>query len=289
MPIFEISGKSITPIKLVPFSSEKEIQTITEQNIQVIFGFKFIGSEFSLGHFRLDTIGFDEESKSFVIIEYKKDQNFSVIDQGYAYLSLMLNNKADFVLTYNEKTASSAKKEDFDWSQSKVIFISPSFTSYQIEAVNFKDLPIELWEVHLYSNDTIGYNKIKSQGATASLGSITKASKAIKNVSAEITVFSEEDILNGVEDEIREVYMLIKQIIYQISPDVEERIKKSMACFYTGGKGLIWVKPTKRKITLWLRKGNYKDRKGQMIREGWGKLPELHLAASEIDPSSFEG
>jgi len=283
MPIFGISGKSLTPIKPVPFPSEKEIQIVTEQNLQVIFGFKFICSEFSLGQFRLDTIGFDEESKSFVIIEYKKDQNFSVIDQGYAYLALMLNNKADFVLTYNENTASSCKKDYFDWSQSKVIFVSPSFTPYQVEAVNFKDLPIELWEVHLYSNDTIGYNKIKSQRATASLGSITKASKTIKNVSAEITVFSEDEILNGVDDEIREGYLLIKEIVYQVNPDVEERIRKSMACFYTGGKGLIWVKPTKRRITVWLRKGNYQDRYGQMIREGWGKLPELHLAANEID------
>lgn len=32
-----------------------------------------------------------------MIIEYKRDKNFSVIDQGYAYLSLMLNNKADFI------------------------------------------------------------------------------------------------------------------------------------------------------------------------------------------------
>lgn len=284
MPIFAISGKSLNPIKTVTFSSEKAIQTITEGNLQVIFGFKFVCSEFLVGNFRLDTIGFDEEGKSFVIIEYKKDQNFSIIDQGYAYLSLMLNNKADFVLLYNENTGLTAKKDDFDWSQSKVTFVSPSFTSYQIEAVNFKDLPIELWEVHLYSNDTIVYNKIKSQRATASLASISKASKAIKNVRTEIKVFNEDDILNGVEDEVREAYMMIKQIVYQVNPDVEERVKKSMVCFYTGGKGLIWVKPTKRSLTVWLRKGNYRDRNGKMIREGWGNYPELHLAASEMDP-----
>lgn len=284
MPIFAISGKSLTPIKLVTLSSEKTIQTLTERNLQVIFGFKFVCSEFSVGNFRLDTIGFDEEAKSFVIIEYKKDQNFSIIDQGYAYLSLMLNNKADFVLTYNENTGLSAKKEDFDWSQSKVIFVSPSFTPYQIEAVNFKDLPIELWEVHLYSNDTIGYNKIKSQRATASFGSISKASKAIKSVRTEIKVFNEDDILNAVDDKVREVYMMIKQIVYQVNSDVVERVKKSMLCFYTGGKGLIWVKPTKRNITVWLRKGNYRDRNGKMIPEGWGGYPELHLAASEMDP-----
>lgn len=283
MQIFGISDKSLTPIKPIPFPSEKAIQTVTEQNLQVIFGFKFVSSEFSLRHFRLDTIGFDDESKSFVIIEYKKDQNFSVIDQGYAYLSLMLNNKADFVLTYNENTASSSKKEDFDWSQSKVIFLSPSFTPYQIEAVNFKDLPIELWEVRKYSNETIAYNKIKPQRATASVGAITNVSEAIKNVIGGTKGISEDEILNGVENEIRDAYMVIKQLVYQVNPDVEERIKKSMVCFYTEGKGLLWVKPTKRNITIWLRKGNYKDRNGQTIRDGWGNYPELHLAASEID------
>lgn len=283
MPIFGISGKSLTAINPLPFPNEKAIQSITEQNLQLIFGIKFVGSEFSIGQFRLDTLGFDAELSSFVIIEYKNDQNFSVIDQGYAYLSIMLNNKADFVLKYNENTSSSLRKEDFDWSQSKVIFISPSFTSYQIEAINFKDIPIELWEIRLYSNNTIGYNKIKSQQAAASLGSITKASKAIKNVSEEIKVFSEDDILNGVADEIREAYMFIKQIVYHINPDVEEKIKKSMICYYAGGKGLIWVKPTKRNITIWLRKGDYKDRHGQKIKDGWGNYPELHLSANEID------
>lgn len=78
----------------------------------------------------LDTLAFDEELKSFVIIEYKKDKNFSVIDQGYAYLSVMLNNKADFILEYNE-TVIKAWKTDVDWSQSKIIFVSQGFTNYQ--------------------------------------------------------------------------------------------------------------------------------------------------------------
>ncbi|MGI6481685.1 MAG: hypothetical protein ACOX08_00215, partial [Methanobacterium sp.] len=36
-----------------------------------------------------------------------KSSNFSVIDQGYAYLALLLNNTADFILEYNES------KDDF--------------------------------------------------------------------------------------------------------------------------------------------------------------------------------
>jgi hypothetical protein len=48
-----------------------------------------------LHELRIDTFAFDNESKAFVIIEYKKDRNFSVVDQGLAYLNLMLNNKDD--------------------------------------------------------------------------------------------------------------------------------------------------------------------------------------------------
>jgi len=284
MAIFKISDKTLIPIKNIPFPREKEIQRITEQNIEIILGLKFICSEFSIGNFRLDTIGFEEETNSFAIIEYKKDLNFSIIDQGCTYLSLMLNHKAEFVLMYNERADSPRRKNDFDWSQSKVIFISPSFTPYQIEATNFKDLPIELWEVHLYSNDTIRYNKIKSQRTTASLKAISKVSKTIRKVATEIKVFTEDAILNDVEDEIKEAYMLIKNIIYQVNSDIEERVRKSMVCFYSGGKGLVWVKPTKKSITIWLRKGEYKDRLGKIVPEGWGNYPEMHLSVSEIDP-----
>jgi hypothetical protein len=78
-----------------------------------------------LKQFRIDTLAFDPEAKSFVIIEYKRDKTFSVIDQGYAYLLLMLNNKADFILECNESQHQSLKRTDVDWSQSKVIFVSP--------------------------------------------------------------------------------------------------------------------------------------------------------------------
>jgi selenocysteine lyase/cysteine desulfurase len=59
-----------------------------------------VKSEFELRGLRIDTLAFYNESKAFVIIEYKKDRNFSVVDQGMAYLNLMLNNKADFILEY---------------------------------------------------------------------------------------------------------------------------------------------------------------------------------------------
>lgn len=88
-----------------------------------LFELDLVKSEFELHGFRIDTLAFDEESRAFVIIEYKKDRNFSVVDQSMAYLNLMLNNKADFILEYNESSNSShnLKREQVDWSQSRII------------------------------------------------------------------------------------------------------------------------------------------------------------------------
>jgi RecB family endonuclease NucS len=65
-------------------------------------GVEMVCSEFTIKGKRIDTLAFDPQSQSFIIIEYKRDKNLSVGDQGFSYLGLMLENKADFVLTYNE-------------------------------------------------------------------------------------------------------------------------------------------------------------------------------------------
>ena len=83
---------------------------------------RLVKSEFALQKFRIDTLAYDKEANAFVIIEYKRSKNYSVIDQGYAYLSLMLNNKSDFILEFNENLNSSLKRNDVDWSQSRVLF-----------------------------------------------------------------------------------------------------------------------------------------------------------------------
>ena len=57
-----------------------------------------------------------------------------------AYLNLMLDNKANFIFEYNESShlSHNLKREGVDWSQSRVIFISPEFTKYQQHAIGSK-------------------------------------------------------------------------------------------------------------------------------------------------------
>ncbi|MDA3886541.1 MAG: DUF5655 domain-containing protein [Candidatus Delongbacteria bacterium] len=285
MALFEISGENLSRVKSNPFSLEKEIQQLTENNLYELFSLKFVKSEFSIKNFRIDSLAYDEETNSFVIIEYKKDKNFSVIDQGYAYLSIMLNNKADFVLEYNEKFDTKLKRTDVEWPQSRVIFVAPSFTSFQKTSINFKDLPIELWEIKRFGNNMVTYSRITSDGSSESINTVKKSAKTEQIVKDEIKVHTEENLLKSSSESIIDFYNNIKEEIYQLDSGIYEKITKTMICFYSDGKGLIWIHPQKNQIKIYLRKGLYRDKYNKIKKDGWGGYPELAVHENDIDLS----
>lgn len=240
---------------------EKDLQNVTEKNLDVIFGLKFISSEFALQNFRIDSLAFDEETKSFVIIEYKRDRSFSIVDQGFSYLSLMLNNKADFLLEYNENMKSNLKRGDIDWSQSRVLFLAGSFTAYQQNAINFKDLPIELWEVKKYSNDIILYNQIKPPKTNESIGKISKRNSLIQNVSKEVKKCTINDHFGKDWDNSRKLFEELRERILEIDNRIEEIPVKYYIGYKIGGLLLINLKIRKSKIIINLSKVQPKDMK----------------------------
>lgn len=283
MALFAIIEGKLTRIKSKQFALEKEIQQLTEDNLNELFSLKFVKSEFSIKNFRIDTLAYDEEINSFVIIEYKKDKNFSVIDQGYAYLSIMLNNKADCVLEYNEKFNTKLKRADVEWSQSRVLFVAPSFTAFQKTSINFKGLPIELWEIKKFINDMVTYERVTSNGSSEKID-IVKHSPRMENVVTEkVNEYSEENLLKSSSEAVVSFYNNIKEEIYQIDNSIYEKITKTMICFYSDGKGLIWINPQKNRIRIHLRKGIYRDKYNIIKKDGWGGYPELILQENDID------
>ena len=251
MALYNLQNHKLAIIKEDSFRLEKEIQIITEKNLEYIFGLKFIKSELSLHNLRFDTLAFDADNKSFVIIEYKRDKNFSVIDQGYAYLSLMLNNKADFILEYNESVNNNLKRDDVDWSQSRVIFISPAFSKYQQQAINFRDLPIELWEITKYQNNLVQYERLKSPETSESINKISKSNEIVDRVTEEIRVYTEEDHLKPVSEEVAYLYEEFKNQILSLDDKIKVVPKKKYIAF-KALSNFIDILPQKNKIKFWV-------------------------------------
>ena len=274
MPIFKIQNSNLIPIKEIPLALEKDLQKITENNLKTIFGLDFVSSEFALHQFRIDTLAFDNETKSFVIIEYKRDRSLSVVDQGYAYLALMLNNKADFILEYNEREKENLERKNIDWSQSRVLFLANSFTTYQQNAINFKDLPIELWEVKKYDNGTILYNQLKPAESKESIKTISK-NKTIENVSREVKKYSVEDHFKKGWENSRDLFDDIRNKILEIDPRIEEKVNKYYIGYNIGTSRLCGITVYKSKLEIGLYKVNKEDLRDpekKAVKVQWRKL-----------------
>lgn len=228
-------------------------------------GLTLVKSEFTIKNKRIDTLGFDPQSKAFVIIEYKRDRNSSVVDQGFTYLNLMLQNKADFILEYNEGLKKYIKRDEVDWSQTRVAFVSPGFTENQREATNFKDIAIELWEVKQFENAFVSINQIKKSNSAESIKAITDKNKDLQDISKEIKVYTEEDHLQGKSDDTIELYEKFKAAILDLAPDIEVKPQKWYIAFKKGSNiSDIELKKNGIKISVNMKTGKLDDPKKLM-------------------------
>lgn len=253
MKIFVNKSGKLVSHKEKPFKLEREIQKLFESNLQDIMGLDVVKSEFTIKNKRIDTLAFDSKTRAFTIIEYKRDKNISVVDQGFTYLSLMLENKADFIIEYNENNTKPLKREDVDWSQTRVAFVSQSFTDNQVLATNFKDIAIELWEVKQYDDNLITIHNIKKTQSAESIKPISQQNQAFKKVAEEIKVYSEEDNLATASEEIVELYERFKSAILNLADGIEVKPQKFYIAFKKD-KNIVDLQIQKNSIKIFINK-----------------------------------
>lgn len=131
----------------------------------------------------------------------------------------MMNNRSDFILALSQHLGKVLSVYDVNWSESKILFIAPSFNNYQKDSVNFKNRPFELWTIQRFANATVVLNKhqsnskaelkaLKNDGKTDDNDAITTLNKEVKSYtfeehyakSSEAVVQKFESIMEGVAD-----------------------------------------------------------------------------------------
>lgn len=256
MLLFTQHKNQLTNLKEKKIKLERDIKELFETNLGTLTGWQLIKSEFSVKNNRIDTLAYDLEAKAFVIIEYKRDRNYSVIDQGVSYLNLMLEYKADFIVEYNENQDNILKRDDIDWSQSKVIFVAPSFTDFQKQSSNFKDLSIELWEIKQFENNVVLLNPIKKSKSAPSIKPLQKVNNQseLTKVTKEIKVYQEEDLfIRGTEYSL-ELYEEFKTAILNLDINIEIIPKKEYIAFKKGKNNITDITILKKGVKIWINK-----------------------------------
>ena len=234
------------------FKLEQTIQTLIENNLDIIFpNLEFIETEYEIDDLRPDTIAFDNEKKSFVIIEYKNIENHSLIDQGISYYQILQNRKENFVLLYNNKKNQSYNVVDINWDETRVIFISPTYNKYQKKASGFQGLPIKLYKIKKYCNDILTLDPVEESDKKYKISSKPKTRIVLPE-------YFEMDYLDGKyhdkypTNNVKQLWNKLKNHIEDNFEDIEFKQRKIYGGYYLkdDGSTICTLEAFKSKIAL---------------------------------------
>ena len=259
--LFKRTAKKLSEVSQIDFEKEKEVQTLIEENLEAVFGLKFLATEFSILNMRFDTVAFDSENNAFIIIEYKKAKNMSLVDQGYSYLHTVLDRKAELVLLFSRVNGERRQIEDFCWDMTRVYFVSPSFSKFQIGATAYANMPFRLFEISKYEDGLFEIKEIENK-SSINLPSQDEDS-VMRKVSREVKVWTFEDYLGRTRpnEDILEIYSLLDESVANIT-QFEHDYKKVYIAFKHNRENIFDCAFSKTKIKIWI---NLK----------WGELGDL--------------
>lgn len=120
-----------------------------------------------------------------------------------------------------------------------------------------------MWEIKKFENNTISFEQVQKASAKESIKTISRTDETVETVSKEVRVYTEQDHLNKVDFETRELYEQFKDRLLNMDDNVIVQPKKQTIGFKVNnnifcdivlqGKGL--------KIYVNLKSGELQDQK----------------------------
>jgi len=160
LKLFRTSGGTAVELIGSAVALEKQLQTFIEQNMRVLFGVRFLASEYSTGtkhRGRIDSLGLYEtasRSSSSTSGPARRTSSTKVC----FYLDWLLDHRAEFEALVTRTLGAEAVPE-VDWSNPRLVCVAGSFDRYDeyavaqinrtIELVRYRDFGGELLALEL--------------------------------------------------------------------------------------------------------------------------------------------
>ena len=229
--LFRLTGGQVVELPGKAAAIERQLQTLIEAQMQTFLGVRFLASEYATGKThrgRIDSLGLDENGCP-VIVEYKRERNETVINQGLFYLDWLLDHQAEFRWLVMEKLGKEAA-DAIDWSGTRLLCIAADFTRCDQHAVQQSPRNIELLRYKLFADDLLLLelvNAVSVDDVTSLKPSDTPGGKP-KTVGKDKT-FDEQ--YAGALPETRAVYDSLASYAMALGDDVTERRLKLYTAF----------------------------------------------------------
>jgi predicted transport protein len=147
---------------------ERSLQTLIENNLDLMLAVRFAASEHSTGKLhggRIDTLGLDENDCP-VILEYKRAISENVMSQGLYYLDWLLDHKAEFKLLVLDRYGKDIA-DAIDWTSPRLICVAADFTKHDEHAVRQINRNIDLVRYRRFGQELLALELLTSTTADA--------------------------------------------------------------------------------------------------------------------------
>jgi predicted transport protein len=261
MALFKIQNSKVSKLVTKDLGLEKDLQKLFENNLEEILNIDFLAHEYSTSFGgRMDTLGIDKNG-SPVIIEYKKNQNDNVINQGLSYLRWLLDHKADFEILCKNKNI----KIEIDWDSPRVICIAESYNKFDIDTADILPINIELLRYRIYENDILYLEPENYQKIKISTSGIIRKSKNNNKEKAEILQknYSIDDHLKKADQKTKDLFYKLREKIISIDEEIKEEPKKFYIAYKTATNFVdLIIYKNEIRITLNVKSGKLIDKFG---------------------------
>ncbi|HXF44432.1 MAG TPA: DUF5655 domain-containing protein [Candidatus Paceibacterota bacterium] len=259
MALFKINGKAVKKLTAKELDLERNLQEIFEVNLEEILNIVFLAHEYSTSFGgRIDTLGIDKNG-SPCIIEYKKNQNDNVINQGLSYLRWLLDHKADFeMLCQNKKV-----DIEIDWDSPRVICIAESYNKFDLDTADILPINVELLRYRIYDESILYVEPENYQKVRISTSGIVKKSKQEKEKTERLQkAYSVNDHLDGISKETLALFQSLREKIFALDEAIVEEAKAKYIAYKLATNFVdIVVKQYGLKIFLNVKSGKLNDPK----------------------------
>lgn len=224
MALFKIiNGTTVKKLTAKDLDLEKNLQELVEANLEEILGIIFLYREYSTTFGgRIDTLGIDKDG-SPCIIEYKKNQNDNVINQGLSYLRWLLDHKADFkILCQNKKI-----DIQVDWDSPRVICIAQNYNRFDLDTADILPINVELLRYRIYDENILyiepeNYQKVR----ILTSGIVKKLKKERMRPGRLQKTYTINDHLDKASKQIKLIFFKLREKITSLDENIKEEPKK---------------------------------------------------------------
>ncbi|MBE2183137.1 MAG: hypothetical protein IAE89_06910 [Anaerolineae bacterium] len=249
MPLFRIDEQTNThQITAGRFPLERDLHDLVEKNLVSLFNIRFVASEYAIWGDqpgRIDTLGLDSNGAP-TIIEYKREEKESIINQGLYYLNWLIDHPGDFTVAAQKTLGSQI---EISWGNPRLLVIAQSFAKWDTYAVKRMGDGIELWRYVLYDKNLLFLEQVYGQPRQVRAVSIPDGMEIIQVEKPDYTVnFHLEDK----KEHIVNLFLMIREGILGFATDDGEIIETANKLYiaYRHGKNFCEIELMSKNLKI---------------------------------------